>query len=136
MEAEGGRVAVFSFERFGEGSDKDHSFEAGRFYTGTMYLAPKDAYNALFGRKGLLNSFYGLADMNKEAIAKSRERGTDKTSNIAGDGFQLGGAFVVDVGGSVLLEHRQGHYGDDESNEGLLAALRSRRSGGQVGSAG
>jgi hypothetical protein len=111
-----------SFEKFGEGSDSDRSFEAGKYWSGEMYVVDKDVYQTLFGRKGLLNSFYGLGDMSSTRMKESKTRGV--TGNFAGDGFQLGGQFVIDTDGKVLLDHRQGFYGDDESNDGLLEAVR------------
>lgn len=87
-----------------------------------QYHVSKDVYAALFGRKGMFNSFYGLMDMSKLKMAESKKRGV--TGNFAGDGFQLGGQFVMDTDGSVLLEHRQGFFGDDEGNEELMAALK------------
>jgi len=119
------RVVCMSFEKLGEGSDKDRSFEAGKYWTGPLYVVDKAVYAALFGRKGLFNSMYGLLDMSSEAMAESKKRGV--TGNFAGDGFQLGGQFVLDTDGSVLLEHRQAFYGDDEGNEGLLEALRKSK---------
>lgn len=121
VEPKNGNVVCFSFEKFGEGSDKDRSFAAGNYFTGTMYYVDASVYQQLFGRKGFFNSFYGLGDMSKDKINESQKRGV--TGNYAGDGFQLGGQFVVDTDGNLLLEHRQKFYGDDESNDELLTAL-------------
>lgn len=90
-----------------------------------MYKVRKEVYNDLFGRKGLFNSFYGLGDMSKDKYQASKDRGI--TGNLAGDGMQLGGSFVVDTDGTVLLDHRQTYYGDDEANEGLLKAIKSAK---------
>lgn len=115
------RVVCVSFERFGEGSDKDRSFEAGKFFAGEMVRVDKDVYAALFGRKGLFNSFYGLGDMSGPKVAESRARGVG--GNFAGDGMQLGGTFVV-RDGAVVLDKRQGFYGDDEEPAAIEAALK------------
>ncbi len=120
----GGKVVCVSHEHFGTGSDVDRSFEAGKYFLGPMYVDPtKAAYTALFSRKGLFNGFFGLADMNKETYQKSKDRKV--TGNFAGDGFQLGGVFVVDTDGTVALDQRQKNYGDDPDNATILAALKS-----------
>ncbi len=125
VEPLGGKVICFSFESFGEGSDKDKSFAAGKYFEGPMYVVRKEVYAELFGRKGLFNSFFGLADMSKDKYEESKKRGI--TGNLAGDGMQLGGSFVVDTDGTVLLDHRQTFYGDDESNDGLLKAIKAAK---------
>lgn len=107
---------------------QDRGFEAGKYFTGDLYVISKDVYGTLFGRKGLLNSFYGLGDMSKKAIDESKKRGV--TGNFAGDGFQLGGQFVIDTDGTVLLDHRQGFYGDDEDNDALLDAIKGSKAFG------
>ena len=45
--------------------------------------------------------------------------------NYKGDGFQMGGTFVVAPGGKVFLDKRQKYYGDDASPEEVLAAVRA-----------
>jgi hypothetical protein len=37
----------------------------------------------------------------------------DTPGNLTGDGFQLGGTFIIDKGGRVLLAHRQQYYGHE-----------------------
>ena len=120
------RVVCVSFERFGEGSDKDGSFctgctsTKGAFFNGELLRVEKSVYEALFQRKGLFNNFYGLLDMSGAKVAESRARGV--TGNFAGDGMQLGGAFVV-RGGEVVLDKRQGFYGDDADPKDIEKAL-------------
>jgi prostamide/prostaglandin F2alpha synthase len=111
--------ACLSFEALGEGSDTDHSFEAGGYWKGGLYVIDKRVYQGLFGRKKLLDNFFGLLDMNKEALARSKET----PGNFKGDGFQLGGQFLVAKGGSVLLEHRQKAFGDDAKISEIVALL-------------
>lgn len=118
-------MVCLSFEKFGEGSDKERGFEKGGYFAGDMYVISKDVYSTLFGRKGLLNGFYGLTDMSGERVKQSKERGI--SGNFAGDGFQLGGQFVLDTDGSILLDHRQGFYGDDASNVGILEAVKQAK---------
>jgi hypothetical protein len=66
-------------------------------------------YQELFGRKGLLDNFFGLLDIDKEAY----ERSKTTPGNMKGDGFQLGGQYVIAKGGKILLEHKQKLFGDD-----------------------
>ena len=108
-EKRGVNLVCFSFEAFGEGSDFDRSFTKYSFWNGPVYTIDKIVYEELFGRKGLLDNFFGLLDIDKEAY----ERSKSTPGNMKGDGFQLGGQFVVAPGGKVLLEHRQKLFGDD-----------------------
>jgi prostamide/prostaglandin F2alpha synthase len=107
-EAKGVNLVCLSFESFGEGSDFDRSFTKYAFWNGPIYTIDKSVYKELFGRKGLFDNFYGLLDIDKEALEKAK----DVPGNIKGDGFQLGGQFIVH-NGAVKLEHRQKLFGDD-----------------------
>ena len=118
-EAKGVRFACISFEAFGEGSDSDRSFEKGGFWNGPIYKINKEVYEQLFGRKKLMDNFFGLLDIDKEAYARSK--GTP--GNMKGDGFQLGGQFVVAQDGRVILDHRQKVFGDDAKPSDILNAL-------------
>jgi hypothetical protein len=66
------RVVCLSFERFGEGSDADRSFQKGAFFAGDMYRVEQaQVYAPLFGRKGLLQGFglgSGLAPKRSSCI--------------------------------------------------------------------
>jgi prostamide/prostaglandin F2alpha synthase len=119
LEATGARVVCLSFEAFGEGSDSDRSFERGGFWSGPIYTVDKSVYQELFGRKGLMNGFFGLLDIKKEALARSKAT----PGNFKGDGFQLGGQFIVAKGGAILLEHRQKAFGDDATIKEILDAV-------------
>ena len=123
IEKKGGQVVCLSFEFFGEGSDEDHSFESIGFWKGPIYTIDKSVYSELFGRKGLFDSFYGLLDMNKDAVKKAND--TNIPGNFKGDGFQLGGQFVVSNEGKVIFEHRQKLFGDDASFESLYNSISS-----------
>ena len=118
-EAKGILLVALSFEKLGEGSDSDRSFEKGGYWNGPIYTIDKKVYESLFGRKGLFDSFYGLLDMNKEAYAASK--GTP--GNFKGDGFQLGGQFILREGGVVELDHRQKAFGDDAPPLKIVATL-------------
>lgn len=118
-EKDGVRLVCLSFEALGEGSDTDRSFEAGGYWKGELYTISKSVYAELFGRKGLTDGFFGLLDMDKDAYEAAKK----VPGNFKGDGFQLGGQFVVAKGGRILLEHRQKRYGDDAAPMAISSAL-------------
>lgn len=120
-EKKGCRLVCISFEAFGEGSDFDRSFSKYAFWNGPIYTIDKIVYQELFGRKGLLDNFFGLLDIDKEAYERSKET----PGNYSGDGFQLGGQFVVSPRGKVVLEHRQKLFGDDAKLIDIFNALES-----------
>jgi prostamide/prostaglandin F2alpha synthase len=121
IERKGGQVIAMSFEFLGEGSDSDRTFEKFGFWKGPLYTIDQSVYAQLFGRKGMFDGFYGLLDMKKEAVEKSK----NTPGNYKGDGFQLGGQFVVSKEGKVLLDHRQKLFGDDAKFEDLYDAISS-----------
>jgi prostamide/prostaglandin F2alpha synthase len=116
----GYRLVCLSFEALGEGSDSDNSFTKYKFWNGPIYTIDKIVYQELFGRKGLLDNFYGLLDIDKEAY----ERSKNTPGNMKGDGFQLGGQYVV-YQGVVKFEHKQKLFGDDAKLVDLFAALEA-----------
>ncbi len=120
-EKRGVRLVCLSFEALGEGSDSDRSFTKYAFWNGPLYTIDKVVYQELFGRKGMFDNFFGLLDVDKEALERSKET----PGNYKGDGFQLGGQFVVARGGKVVLEHRQKLFGDDAKLVDIFAALDS-----------
>lgn len=117
----GAELVCLSFEAIGEGSDYDHSFEAGKYWTGPLYTIDKSVYAQLFGRKGFFDNFYGLFDMDKKALQSVKDQNIK--GNFSGDGFQLGGQFVIDTKGNVLLDHRQKLFGDDANFGDILKAV-------------
>lgn len=121
FEGLGAQIICLSFEALGEGSDFDRSFEAGTYWIGPLYTIDKSVYSQLFGRKGLFDNFYGLLDMDKDALQSVKDQNVK--GNYKGDGFQLGGQFVIDTKGVVRLDHRQKLFGDDAPFKDLLKAV-------------
>lgn len=121
IELNGTKVVALSFEKLGEGSDFDNSFTAGGYWTGPLYVIDKSVYEQLFGRKGFLNGVYGLFTMDREGLERANRRNIQ--GNVVGDGFVLGGQFVLSQTGEVLLDHRQTQYGDDASIEEIVNAI-------------
>ena len=114
-EKKGMNLVCLSFEALGEGSDFDRSFEKYSFWNGPIYTIDKIVYEELFGRKG----FLGIFNIDKTAY----ERSKSTPGNIRGDGFQLGGQFVLHKGGKIQLDHRQKIFGDDAKPAELLEAF-------------
>jgi hypothetical protein len=119
IESQGARVFAISFEFLGEGSDRDGSWTRSGCWGGTLLTDPtKQAYTALFLRRSILSALYPQTRAAYLAAARFRA-----TSNVRGDGLMLGGTFVVDAGGAVLLDHRSAFFGDDAPVGGILKAL-------------
>lgn len=122
FEESGINIVCLSFESIGEGSDYDKSFEAGKYWSGPLYTIDKSVYAQLFGRKGFFDNFYGLLDIDKDAIQSVKDQKI--VGNLRGDGFQLGGQFVIDTKGIVHLDHRQKLFGDDAKIEEIVNAIQ------------
>ncbi len=125
--ARGADVVALSFEALGTGSDADGSFEAKGYWPGPLYTIAPDVYDELFGRKTLFSGLYGALDVSRAKIAAAKARGV--TGNLVGDGLLLGGAFVVDKGGKVLVDHRSRFFGDDLRVDDIVVALEAREAG-------
>jgi hypothetical protein len=135
----GAAVVCVTFEFLNTGSDSDGSWSRSGCWGGPLLTDPtREAYRALFRRKTLTDGFYGLMDMSTARIRESSARGFGEGANFAGDGLMLGGVFVVDVGGRVLLDQRSRFFGDDVPPDALLDVLRTARgckpAGGPKGS--
>jgi prostamide/prostaglandin F2alpha synthase len=122
IEKKGAHAVCITWEALGESaSDKDRSFEKSGYWTGPVYTLDKEVFAELFGRRGMFDNLYGLLDMDADALKKVKDRKIQ--GNYSGDGFQLGGQMIVDVEGSVHLDHRPKAYGDDTEVDDLLDAL-------------
>lgn len=129
----GASVVCVTFEFVGEGSDVDLSWSLVGCWTGAMLTDPtRVLYRQLFRRKGLCDGFFGLLDLDRKRVAESVARGLHTDSNLRGDGLMLGGVFVVGRGGSVLLDQRSRHFGDDVPVSVVLNVLRTAGSAGGV----
>ena len=120
FEQVGVHLVCLTFEAIGQGSDYDRSFEAGGYWRGPLYTIDKSVYQQLFGRKGFFDNFYGLLDIDKNAIKSVKDQKIQ--GNLKGDGFQLGGQFVIDTKGYIHLDHRQKLFGDDAKFVDILQA--------------
>lgn len=106
-------------------------FVDGRFFRGAVYVDPDTAvFKALALRRlGFLKVLGTLFDREAIAVYK-RANARGYGGDFKGDGAQLGGTWVIDRDGSVLLDHRMttvtDHADIDEVRE-MLEVLRSRR---------
>ncbi|NBO62009.1 MAG: hypothetical protein EBU82_13795, partial [Flavobacteriia bacterium] len=56
---------------------------------------------------------------DKEAYERSKQT----PGNLRGDGFQLGGQYVISKEGKIILEHKQKLFGDDAKLTDIFDAL-------------
>jgi hypothetical protein len=124
VEPKGGKVVAMTFEHLGTGSDSDKSFEKGGYFKGPLYVIDKSVYPKLFGSRNMVVGIYELFTASKAKIDESVAKGVQGNyKNGVSDGFMLGGQFVIDTDGTILLDHRQAFVGDDEERDGLLEAI-------------
>jgi len=100
-------------------------FIDGKFFDGELYIdKDKKSYNDLgFKRFGFLGLFPAVLSSAARA-AQSRMKALGLGGNLAGDGYQNGGAIVVKGGtGETLFHYVQEGAPDHASNADLLKAL-------------
>lgn len=99
-------------------------FVEGQFWKGELYVdSEKEAYNALqlptFSWWDLAK--YVISAKWRTKYSEIKERGL--TNDMKGDGFQNGGAMIVDKGGKLLYEYRQEDASEQISSEEIFKAL-------------
>lgn len=105
-------------------------FQKGNYFSGDLYVDQgKKAYRLL----GLpdLGWWKGVTSLftrsSKTWNDQTKKMGVD--GNLKGDGFQLGGTYVLgSKDGQVWLAHPQKDYGDHPSVEEIIQVLRSHLS--------
>jgi len=99
-------------------------FLEGKFFDGELFIdTDKKSYNALgFKRFGFLGLFPAVLSSLARA-AQGRAKGLKLGGNMAGDGYQNGGALVVEKGGKTLYHYVQEEAPDHASNAEILKAL-------------
>lgn len=100
-------------------------FVDGGFFKGELYVdTDKSCYEALqyqsFSYMTMLKSLVSKKWL--DAISKSRKMNI--SGDMKGDGFQNGGALVVDKNGKLLLEYKQEDAAEHVSADAILAALK------------
>lgn len=103
-------------------------FVEGQFFKGELYVdSEREAYNALQYRTF---SWWDLARYVVSAkwiSAAGRVRASGVGGDMKGDGFQNGGAIIVDKGGKLLYEYRQDDASEQISAEEIFAALNLKK---------
>jgi len=99
-------------------------FIEGKFFQGDLYInEKKQSYNELgFKRFGFLGLFPAVLSRLSRA-AQSRAKSLGLGGNMAGDGYQNGGALVVSESGATLFHYVQEEAADHASNADILKAL-------------
>jgi len=95
-----------------------------KYFKGDLYIdTDKKSYNALgFKRFGFFGLFPAVLSAAARA-AQSKAKLLGMSGNMAGDGYQNGGALVVGVNGETLFHYVQEGAPDHASNLDLLKAL-------------
>lgn len=99
-------------------------FIDGKYFEGDLYIdSDKKAYNALgFKRFGFFGLFPAVFSSLARA-AQSRAKALGLGGNMAGDGYQNGGALIVSKEGETLFHYKQEEAPDHASNADILKAL-------------
>jgi len=95
-----------------------------QYFKGDLYIdTEKKSYNSLgFKRFGFLGLFPAILSSAARA-AQSRSKSLGMSGNMAGDGYQNGGALIVGKNGETLFHYVQQGAPDHASNLDLLKAL-------------
>lgn len=106
-------------------------FVAGGFWDGELYVdSKKQCYKDLsFVRAGVFNAVYAafFTAKGKQAFAKAKDEKT--SSNVRGDGFQLGGILMVSRGGKeVLYKYVETNSLDEPPLDDVVKVLQSNSS--------
>ena len=99
-------------------------FKKGNFFSiGDIYIdEKKSTYDALqFGKMGALSGYGMLNPFVYIEGMRASKRGI--SGNMQGDGFQLGGTFIVDKEGNIIFQHVQQSYTDHPTMDTLKAAV-------------
>jgi len=99
-------------------------FVEGHFFAGDLFVDEgHHCYTDLKLKKLGMMSAFGLLDPRVRTAFKLAGQIPSNYSYSLSHGNQLGGTFVLDAGGKVLLEHRQDHHGDHVDNSRILEIL-------------
>lgn len=101
------------------------AFVKGEFFKGELYIdLKKECYKKMgFRRLNVFTIFPSLfGKKTRDTLSESKEKGID--GNFAGDGWQNGGALVVDKGGKALLTFKQESPGEHVDPNDVLKALK------------
>lgn len=98
-------------------------FVEGLFFSGDIYI-DKGAQCYLDLKLKTMGVFQSLVDPRVQAAYKLAGQLPSNWNGIVSHGSQLGATFVVGVGGTIMMEHRQEYHGDHCDNNLILKALQ------------
>jgi len=100
-------------------------FIEGKFFDGELFVDnDKQSYKEMGFQRFSFLSLFSLFRSKKWADAGAMAKKMNLGGNMTkGDGFQLGGAIVVDVGGKTLYTYAQEDAADHVENGKVLQAL-------------
>lgn len=106
-------------------------FRKGKFFSHEIYIDKKKGiYTALQYKKPGILSCYGFCSKNVwEVKSKNDVKYKDKKIGIEMDPkkdmFQMGGSFLINQKGEILLEHIDAFYGDHAKEDEIMEAVRN-----------
>merc|ERR1711959_106246 len=121
LEAKGVQMIAVGLEMLGL-----EEFQKGKFWTGDLVVEkPEQELHKLLNTKkmGMMEAllphrFYGMI---KEGKAMQKDVGGD----LEGDGFTLGGAWLLNKDGKCIYEYRQKHFTHHPDMDDILKAAES-----------
>lgn len=100
-------------------------FVDGAFFAGPVFVdKEQEAFKALGLRRSGVWDAFGFADWSSwVAVVRSYSRGV--VGDLKGDGFQMGGTFVILPSGACVYDHRMQSPGDKPDAAEILNAVTS-----------
>jgi hypothetical protein len=106
-------------------------FRKGKFFTHEIYIDKgKGIYTALQYKKPGLFSCFGFCRksvFNRKSVIddKYKDKKLGFEMDMKKDLFQMGGSFLINQKGEILLEHVDAFYGDHAKEEEIMDAVRN-----------
>eukprot|EP00126_Sphaerothecum_destruens_P012625 Sdes_comp21635_c0_seq1m20223 len=113
-------ISVVGIAFDSEGLDE---FKEGNFWSWPLYMDESKSLYQEFGcKRNSAKNAYGMLSLGFFKGLWSAKTSGFK-GNVKGDGFQMGGTFIVDQNGNILFAHVQQNYGDHVDAVHVLKAL-------------
>jgi prostamide/prostaglandin F2alpha synthase len=105
--------------------DYEDFLQGNYFRDGKIFIDEnKETYKALkLPSKGFFSGYGMLSPSLYKMANQASKQGI--SGNMKGDGFQLGGTFIVDVNGNVIYSHLQNGYADYPKEEDLIECVNN-----------
>lgn len=99
-------------------------FIQGKFFDGELFVDnEKQSFKTMGFQRFSFMSLFSLFRSKKWTDANTMAKKMNLGGNLRGDGFQLGGALIVDVGGTTLYTYVQEDAADHVQNSKILEVL-------------